>query len=174
VPEAVPVLDVGSTKRTDELLSDEHAEGRVDRLLPDELEYRPPRELLPDDRGTVDHLALALLQLAEPSCEERVDRGRDGDLLWLAVNKVLGQHREHLGDEERVPVRRRGDPGTEPVVELDLEGGVGDQLLALTGAQRLEGDRDGVRDGGVPIRANLERLRPRQAEGEHRRARQLA
>jgi hypothetical protein len=61
VPEAVPVLEVGSPKRTDDLLADELAEGHVDRLLTDELEDRPPRELLPDDRRTIDHLALVLL-----------------------------------------------------------------------------------------------------------------
>ena len=95
-----------------------------------------------------------------------MDRRRDDD---LPVAAVLADHREHLLDEERVSGRRGGDP----LAQLRVERGVGDEalhelsaLLAPSGSSRSD-----VALSFPPPQPgrDVEQLRPRDAEEEDRR-----
>jgi hypothetical protein len=58
-------------------------------------------ELLAFDGGTLEHRALVGRDAVQPRRQQGLNRRRDGD---VAVS-VLGDHRQHLLDEERVSVR---------------------------------------------------------------------
>ena len=100
-------------------------------------------------------LRSARLELVEARREQRLQRGRDHD---VAVR--LAGHRQHLLDEERVAAGGAGDPLAQLVADV-----LGDQLLDVVGAQRLEPERH--RPGGVA----LDELRAGDAEQQDRRAR---
>ena len=105
------------------------------------------------DCSSFEHLPLVLVQLVEPCRQERPERRGHVDVV------VCRHHRQHLGDEERVPARRVRDPL--PEVTRDL---VADQRLDLLGGQRLE-----PQDAG-PAGAPVEQLRTRHAQEQDRSA----
>ena len=104
------------------------------------------------DRSPLQHPPLRLVQPVEPRCEQGLQRRRHFDVLLLA------RHRQHLGDEERVPARGVRDPIAQLPGRL-----VADQLVGLVLAQRLEPEH------AWPGRPALEELRPRHAEQQQRR-----
>src|SRR5581483_9056381 len=95
--------------------------------------------------------------------DERLQRVRDA----LGA-RVLGEHAHGLLDEERIPLRLREH---RCVVDrqLQLLGERGDELLALVRLQRLELERRRADAAAAPGRADVEQLRPREAEDEERR-----
>ena len=79
---------------------------------------------------------------------------------------VLGQHREHLLDEERVALGGLRDPGQEIVSDLGLAAEVLEKFFRLELRERLERDRLAAGDpGGMPI----EQVGSRKANDQHRR-----
>jgi hypothetical protein len=65
-----------------------------------------------------------------------VNRRRDGQL--RTVGAVLGNHGEHLFDEERIALGGLRDPRSSPLIQL--EAAEQHQLLALPLRERLEHD----------------------------------
>ena len=79
------------------------------------------------DRAAFEHAALGRLELVEPRREQRLDRPRDRD---LAVAGRLDE-RDHLLDEERVPLGRIADPLLEVGIERAFAQQPLQQLVAL-------------------------------------------
>ena len=101
---AVVARDLGRFG-ADELAPHERREpGRDLRLLGSERLHAAAVEDLPLDGAALEHPALGLVKLVEPSCEQSLQRRRHID------GSVFGRHREHLGDEERVAARGVRDP----------------------------------------------------------------
>ena len=102
------------------VLSDELGLFRPDQVLPDERGERvvEPRlaategrdgasvEDLTLDRSALEHAALGWAELVEPRGQQRVDRGRDGN---LGTVRLQGEG-EHLLDEERISACGTADP----------------------------------------------------------------
>ena len=98
VPEAEAVLarDL-SALRADELLA--HEAGQLRRHLFPVWRHRDDGtavEGLALDGAPLEDLALRVVELVEPGCEERAQRGRHLDLVGLA------RHGQHLGQKQRV------------------------------------------------------------------------
>src|SRR5579884_1303426 len=82
----------------DELLADERLEPLRDvRLAGRERLDAAAVEDLALDRPALEDVALGELEIVEPRREQRVDRRRHDDV----ARRRLGEHREHLLDEER-------------------------------------------------------------------------
>jgi hypothetical protein len=94
--EGVVAREDGRAVRSDQFLPHER---RQRAAFAPEFDEGCPPELLADHRPALRGHALAGRKLFEPSCEQRLDRGRDGDLLGVPV---LRNQREHLLDEQRV------------------------------------------------------------------------
>ena len=118
------------------------------------------------DRSALHDDAHVAVERVDPGLEQRVDRGRNGD---LAVAAVLAHHREHLLDEERVA----GGGGRDPLAQLRVERRVAarplHELRAVLCAERLEQERRRIELPAAPPRADVEQLRARDAEEEDRR-----
>ena len=129
VAEAVAVVSGDlSTVGTDELAPHERGEpGRDLRLLGSERLHAAAVEDLALDRAALEHPALGLVELVEPGRQQRLQRRRHVDV------PVLGGHREHLRDEERVAARSVGDP----LAQLPRDG-VPDQRVRVFHGERLE------------------------------------
>ena len=69
---------------------------------------RRQREALTDDGRALERLAFLRLEGIEAGGEQRLDRGRDRDLLVTCGS--LARMCEQLLEEERVPLRRLDDP----------------------------------------------------------------
>ena len=130
--------------------------GRDLRLLGSERLHAAAVEDLALDGAALEHPALGLVELVEAGRQQRLQRGRHVDVA------ILGRHREHLRDEERVAARRAGDP----LAQLARDG-VADQRVRLLRGERLEAQRPG------PARTPLERARagPCTGAGAARRPR---
>ena len=114
------------------------------------------------DGAALEDPALRRLELVDPRREQRVDRGRDGD---VPAAGILDE-RDHLLDEERVALGRVADPllqtgGERAVAEEPLQ-----QLFRLVRVERLEQERRRVQLAAAPAGPLVEQLRPRQAEQE--------
>ena len=124
VAEAVAVVAGNqSTVGTHELAPDECGEpGRDLRLLGSERLHAAAVEDLAFDGAALEHPALGLVELVEPRREQSLQRRRYVDV------SVLGRHREHLRDEQRVAARGAGDP----LAQL-MRDRVADQRVRLLG-----------------------------------------
>ncbi len=112
MPEAEELLSGRRTAGTDEVLVHERVEVAPDRcpsLRREEIGDRVGRELLADDRGTVEHGPLAGAEAIETRCEQGLDRGRERDV--SAVQAGLGGHGQQLLEEEGIAVGGGRDPG---------------------------------------------------------------
>ncbi len=90
---------------TDELTPHECREpGRDLRLFGSERLHAAAVEDLALDGSALEHPALGRVELVEPRSEQRSQRRRHVDL------SVLGHHREHLRDEQRVAAGSVCDP----------------------------------------------------------------
>ena len=121
---------------------------------------------LPLDRGALDDLPLSQLESVEASGEQRMDRRRHFQLLDGTV--MLGDHRQHLLDEERVPFGRIDDSPANPLVDGNGSHQIGDELLALRLAERLEQHCRRVQLASTPSRADVEQFCTRNAEQKNR------
>ncbi len=65
-------------------------------------------ERLTLDGCALEHPALLGVQAVQPGREQSLDSRRNRDLSRAVV--VMGEHREHLLEKERVAVGRGGDP----------------------------------------------------------------
>ena len=121
-------------------------------------------EHLAFDRRAFEQAALLVLELLEPSSQQAVDCRRHGH---LAATVVLGEHREHLLEKERVALRGNGDAF--PRLRRDIDGGRqgSDQQRGLLGRERVEQDRGSVELAAGPAGPPVEQLRPGEAEDEH-------
>ena len=59
------------------------------------------------DRGALQHRALPRLEAIDPGREERLDRRRHALVRRLGI---VGEHREHLLDEQRIALGGVDDP----------------------------------------------------------------
>jgi hypothetical protein len=123
------------------------------------------RELPADDRGTLDDRALAGAEAVEPRGEERLDRGRGND---VPVEAALGQHGEHLLDEERVALRRLRDPRPGLPWKRPVADDLGDEELRLLVRESLEQHRGRADLPPAPRGALLQELGAREAEEQDR------
>ena len=82
-----------------------------------------------------------------------MDRGWDRDVFRSAA--VLGQHREHLLDVQRVSLCSVGDAEEQVCGQLLLAAEEVEQGFGLGLGQRVEDDCGGVRRGGEPARVLL-------------------
>ena len=129
------------------VFSFEDRRARLDELLARERHQRVPAEsrsasgvqvgdgsaseLLADHRCSLDHCALLGVETVQAGREESVDRRRDREI--RRARPVLGEHCEHLLDEERIALGRIGDAGEELSAQLglalqELEKGLGFQV----------------------------------------------
>ena len=152
--------------RPDELLADETVQAGLHlRFLGGEGLHGATVEDTPLDGASLQHSAFSWLELVDPRGEQGLNRSRHSD---LAVARVLDE-RDHLLDEERIPLRRVADP----LLEIRRERGVTEQplqqLVGLGGAERLEQERRRVQLAAAPALPLVEELRPRDAEEQDRR-----
>ena len=168
VPEAIRVLARGRPALgPDELLADEARELLVHVVVGGrrhELGYRIALEHLALDRRALEHDAHATRQRVDTSLEQRLNRGRHGDL----GSTQLAHHCEHLLDVQRVAGRRLDDPTAQVLVERRLAEHRVDESLALVVGERIEQERRRVVLAPAPVRPQLEKLRSGDAEQEDR------
>ena len=81
---------------------------------------------------------------------------------------VFEQERDHLLDKERVSIRAVDNLVSRWLVQLDGTAEVVDQLHALGLGQRLEEDRGRIRPPATPLRPDLVKLGPCDADEEQR------
>ena len=169
VAEAVGLLvGVDGLVRADQLLPHEREEmgGDVVALARRrELLHRPAVEDLPFDGAAADHVPLARAEPVEPGLQERLDRRRHHDLRLAAV---LAHHREHLLDEERVPVGGLQDSLAHVVGDLRSTGEPRHQHLTVRDGERLEQDRRRIELAAAPAGPELEQLGAGDAQQEDR------
>ena len=166
VAEAVGVLtrELGLV-RADELLADQAGQAALHlRLLRGERLHRATVEDAPLDRAALEHAALGRLELVEPRREQRLDRPRHRD---LAVARRLDE-RDHLLDEERVPLGGVADALSQPLVERRLAQQALEQLVRLRRRERLEQHSRRVQLSAAPAWPAFEQLRPSETEQEDR------
>ena len=127
--------------------------GRDLRLLGSKRLHGAAVEDLALNGAALEHPALRLVELVEAHHQQRLQRRRHLDL------GVVGGHREHLRDEQRVAARRVRDP----LAQLARDG-VADQYVGLLRGQRLQPQRR------RPARAPLHQLGPSHAQQQKWRA----
>src|SRR5947209_20611682 len=71
-------------------------------LCGDELDQRFARELLADDRRTLEDLSFLDLETIEARGDQRLDSRRQDE---LGARRPFAKHREHLLDEQGIPFR---------------------------------------------------------------------
>ena len=120
-------------------------------------------EHLPLDRRVPDDEPLLVREEVEACLEQCVDRRRRDE---IATAGALAEHRHHLLDVQRVASRCSRDAIARGLVHLDLTEQVGDQVVALVRAERLEQERRRVQLPASPARSEVEQLRARHAEEE--------
>src|SRR5829696_8804395 len=140
--------------RPDQLLSRERGETRGHAFIGRQCLHSATVEDLALDRAVLEHASLGGLELVEPRGEQRLQRRRDDHLAF-----GLFGHGQHLGDEERVAARGVSDPLAQVAGEP-----VRDQLVDRLVDERRERQRH------RPRRAALDKLRPRHADQQDRRA----
>ena len=154
----------------DELLPRQRHQARCGRsplLLRRELGDGAAPELLANDCGAFDHGPLLRLEPVEAGGEKSVDRRRNREV--VRGRAVLGQHREHLLDVERVALRGLCDPREEVGRELRLPAQELEQRLGFRLGQRIEHDRRRTRGGSEPAGVLLEQIRASHADDQDRR-----
>ena len=119
------------------------------------------------DGGALQHGPLARLQAVDARGEQRMDRRRHR---LVAGVGIVGEHGEHLLDEERVPLGRTNDALPETRSHGEVADQSLDQVAGLGVAQRREGNEAGAGPGRRPGRARLEDIRPCEAEKQDRGA----
>ncbi len=115
VAEAVRlVVDHHGALGPDEVLAHEHHQAAVGlRILRRERHDRAAVEDLALHRAALEHASLARLELVEARSQQRLDRRRHRDV----PHPLLGEHRNHLLDEERVAAGGLEDPLAQRRVE---------------------------------------------------------
>ena len=142
MPEAEAVF-LGEDRRCglDELLAREHHQVRagclsfLDRCQCGEC---AAPEFLADHGRAFDEGPLLGLEPVETGREQRVDRRRDRESARRRAG--LGQHRQHLLDEERVPLRGLGDADEKVGGELRVSAQKLEQGLRFGFGQGIEVD----------------------------------
>ncbi len=148
---------------TDELLPHERGQPRDhDRLLGNERLDGASVEHAAFDRPALEHGALGRLELVEPRGEQRLDRRRHRD---VPVARLLHE-RDHLLDEQRVPLGRLPDPVDQACVDVAE---AFDHRVRVFGTKRLEQHRRRVDLASRPAGAAVEELRPSGAQQQDRR-----
>ena len=147
----------------DELLAHERRQpGDHLRLVRSERLHRPAVEDAALDGTSLEHAPLRRVELVETRGEQRLDRRRNGHVpAWR-----FPDHRDHLLDEQRIPLRRLANPLTQSpsrCARLSIS------LIGLGRAERLEQDVGGVHLPAGPARPPIEQVRPGHAEQENRR-----
>ena len=150
----------------DELLPDERHQLRRHVLLVglERLDATAVEDL-PLDGAALEYAALGRIELIETRGKQRLDRRRHDDLAVAG----LGDHREHLLDEEWVAFGRLTDPLAQSFREHGIAEEPLDQLVGLVRGERLEQDRGRIELAACPGRAPIEQLRARDTEQEDRR-----
>ena len=147
------VAGVAGAVGPDELLPHEREQDRADAGPVPVLEQRGDRaamEQAPLHRRPLEGAAFVGLEPVDARGEERVDRRRH---LVLAGPRIVGQHREHLLDEERVALGRLDDPPAEPGRQVVLPEQRVDEAVRLDRLQRLELDERSAQVRRSPRRA---------------------
>ena len=114
------------------------------------------------DGGELQHATLRRVELVETGGEQRVDRRRN-DHLILTLGPGLGEHRDHLLDEQRIPTGRAQDPVAEVAADRTSGQELVDQPLGLRLREGLEPKRH------RPPRRGIEQLGTGEAEQQNRR-----
>ena len=138
-----------------------HAEPR---LLGRELDDGGLVEDLAFDRAALDHRPFVVAEPVEARLKQRLNRRRDG----RRGAALLVDHRDHLLDEQRVPVGGREDPAADLAVERRAVEQVVEELVDVARRKRLEQDRRCVRLAAAPHRPGVEQLGTRDAQEEDR------
>ncbi len=129
-------------------------------------------EGLADDRCCLEQRPIARLQPVQPGRDERVERGRHGQLGQVADGLghpalegevPIGQeHADGLDRVERDALRALQDALHDRVRQARHE--AGQQLAHLICGERLEHEGREVAAPGTPVRAPVEQLRPGEAD----------
>ena len=152
-----------------EILADERHQPAVDlSFLRRQRNHRAAVEHMTLNGASLQHTALGIVELVEPRREQRLNGRRNGDLSRSVPVAAVGEHREHLADEERVAAGCLEDPLAQPRVDLRAGGEPLDQLLRLVRRERLEQDVGGVELAASPGRPAVEQFRTRHAEQQDR------
>ena len=130
------------------------------------------------DRASLDHAAFLGVEPIEARRQQQVDRRRHGHVREVfrrtprpsleAEQSVVDQHREHLLDEQRVPLSCLEDPVARHAWDVRATEEVVDEEGCILARERLEHDRRRVQPAPAPTGPHLEQLGPRDAEDQHR------
>ena len=93
-----------------------------------------------------------------------MDRRRDREI--ARVRPILGQHREHLLDEQRIALRRVRDADEEVGAQLGFPTEELEQHLGFGGRERLERDRRCLWRRRQPARVAVGQIGPREADDQ--------
>ena len=136
------------------------------RLRRRELRDAADMEDLAFDGRAREHPAFIGLETVEPGGEQRLDRRRNRDLRLDVL--AVGEHGEHLLEEERVSRRGGGDACASLGCKLRPGRDVRDELGRLFLGERLEQDRRRVELAAGPARPAVEELRAGEADDQDR------
>ena len=118
------------------------------------------------DRGALQHRTLPRLEAIDPGREERLDRRRHRLVRNLGI---VGEHGEHLLDEQRIALGGMDDPVAKRRSDLPAVQQPVDQMLRLVVVERRERDEPRARPWRSPGRPGVEEVRSREAEEQDRR-----
>jgi hypothetical protein len=138
-------------------------------------------EHVPDHRSPLSHDAIDRPEAIEPRGQQGLDRGRDRDRADLAdqdpattlvsrKDPVVEEHRQHLLDEERIPLGRLDDLVPDVRVEVRLAQQVGGDLGTLILRERREHEHAVLVGSLLPVRMEVEEVGPRRARDHDRGA----
>ena len=167
--EAVVAL-VERPVRPEQLLArqgEEDAAQPVRAVRRQELRDRAAVEQPPLDRSALEHRPLTRLEPVDAGREERLNRRRHGVVCCLGI---VGEHGEHLLDEQRVALGRVDDAIAERGSDVAVVHQPLDQILGLVVAQRGERDEGRAPPGCRPGRPGVEEVGAREAEEQDRGA----
>ena len=179
-PEPVRAAEIGGHRPKD-VLQQQAAEVVLDAtraLAGDERAHRRAVEHLAHDRRGLHDPPLLGRESVQARGEQGRDRGRDlhvrevgrGDPLAVLLDQdgVVDEHRQHLLDEQRVPVGGRADALADLGRERRVPEQVLDQRVRLGFGERFEVDAGRVALAPAPARAVLQELGARHADEEDR------
>ena len=167
-PEGVVTL-VERTIGPDQLLAREGEQRASEtlRTLRQQLRDRGSMEQTALDRRSLQHGSLVRLQPVDARRQERMDRCRHRLVGGVGV---VGEHCQHLLDEEWVAIGRADDPVPQRCRDGRVVHKALDQRRRLGGAQCGQRDEARTRPGRRPRRPGVEQVGACQTEEQDRRS----